>query len=194
MKWVVLVIVISVGLYTFLTLRYRKPGPAHKPYQEAQDRALSARLQEAGWSRVPVTLRRPAESPAGASTPAAVTRDQPGLGPDLAKILPAPAYQLASADRVVAPAEIAHGAEYTATFTGNLVDLHQHVAGMTLYRRGETIVLIPDLERIGEPGLLSRWNDGQYELAFPTHALAPGRYRVRLCVRGAAPTWSFTVR
>ena len=194
MKWVVLVIAVAIGLYTFLTLRYRKPGPSHRPYEEAQERVLAARLQEAGWSRVPVTLRRPAESAAGTTVPAAVTRHQPGLGPELAAIMPAPRDQLASADRIVAPAEIARGTEYTATFTGNLADLHHHVAGMTLYRLGETIVLIPNLERIGEPGLLSRWNDGQYELAFPTHALPPGRYRVRLCVRGAAPTWSFTVR
>ena len=42
--------------------------------------------------------------------------------------------------------------------------------------------------------LLSRWADANYDVTFPTSALAPGRYEVRLVARGAAAQWTLVVK
>jgi hypothetical protein len=75
MKWIVLTIVLVVVPYTSLTLRYRKPGPAFRPYQDMEDRANVMRLLAAGYQRITLSARRPADPlpPAAAAvvTPAA---------------------------------------------------------------------------------------------------------------------------
>ena len=120
MKWIVAAIVLFVAGYTVVNLYFRKPGRPYRPYQDAQDRATTARLLAAGWQRLPVDSRRPIEKPASANTPAAVTRDEAGLGPDLAAKFAEQPKLLATIDRVVAPAAVAHGADYTAYFTTTL--------------------------------------------------------------------------
>src|SRR6185436_2664308 len=70
MKWVVLVIVVCITAYTILTLRFRKEGPAFRPYEDLQKRANVARLLSAGYQRIAVTAERPAETsraPGGAT-------------------------------------------------------------------------------------------------------------------------------
>ena len=66
MKWVVLVIVVSLGAYTYLTLHYRKESPAFRPYQDSKNRAGVMRLLSAGFQRVTLTAQRPAD---GAGVP-----------------------------------------------------------------------------------------------------------------------------
>ena len=194
MKWIVVAIVAFVVVYTLVNFYFRKPGRAYRPYQDAQDRATTARLLAAGWQKIPVDTRRPVEKPVAEATPAAVTREAAGLGPDLeAKFAEKPRL-LATIDRVVAPAAVEHGGSYDAYFTASLVDLKAQVGDLTLFRRGNELVLIPSIEPLPGKELKSRWNDSTYWVSFSTANLPPGRYQMRLVAQGPAAAWSFTVK
>lgn len=194
MKWIVVAILLFVAGYTVVNFVFRKPGPAYRPYQDAQDRATTARLLAAGWSMLPVDTRRPVEKPGAPGTPAAVTRGGIGLGLDFAPNFAEQPVLAASIDKVVAPPEVAHGADYTLYFTASLADLKGQLGGVSLYRRGQELVLVPAVEDLPDAQLMSRWKDSTYAATFPTTALSPGRYTVRLVARGPAATWSFTIR
>ena len=194
MKWIVAVIVVFIVGYTLVNVYYRKPGPGYRPYQDAQDRATTARLLAAGWQKVTVDARRPAERPAVDDTPAAVTREFPGLGPDLESKFATKPRLLATIDRVVSPAVVARGRNYAAYFTATLADLKEQVDELTLYRRGNELVLIPSTEKLPGKDLRSRWNDSTYWVSFPTTNLPPGRYEMRIVAKGPALTWSFTIK
>jgi hypothetical protein len=194
MKWIVLAIAIFIVGYTLVNYYYRKPGRAFRPYQDMNDRATTARLLAAGWQKMPVDTRRPAEKPAADDTPAAVTRDAAGLGADLeAKFAEKPKL-LATIDRVVSPEAVAHGSDYAAYFTASLVDLKAQVGEVSLYRKGNELVLVPTTEPLPGKDLMSRWNDSTYWLSFSTANLPPGRYQMRIVARGPAVAWSFTVK
>lgn len=194
MKRVVAAIVVSLALYTFFTLYFRKPGAPYRPYQDAQDRATTARLLAGGWSRIPVKLSRPVEVAAPAATPAAVTREGTGLGAELEAAFAERPKLLAAVGRVVAPGEVVRGEEYRVHFRGTLPDQHAQLGEIVLFRRGETLVLIPTIEALPDRGLLSRSPEAGYELAFSTQDLPPGRYQVRLSAQGAAASWRFNIR
>ncbi len=194
MKWIVLVIGLFIAVYTLVNVYYRKPGPGYRPYQDAQDRATTARLLAAGWQKLPVDARRPVETPSTADTPAAVTRDFPGLGADLEARFATKPRLLASIDRVVAPAAVARPGDYTAYFTASLAGLKEQVGELTLYRNGHELVLVPSTEPLPGRDLKSRWADSTYWVSFPTTALPPGRYQMRIVAQGRAAAWSFTVR
>lgn len=194
MKRVVAVIAVSLALYTFFTVYFRKPGTPYRPYQDAQDRATTARLLAGGWSRIPVQLSRPVETTTPATTPAAVTREGAGLGAELEAALAEKPKLLAAVGRVVAPSEVAQGETYHALFRGTLPDQRVQLGHVVLFRRGDTLVLIPTTEPLPDQGLLSRSTEAAYQLAFSTQSLPPGRYHVRLSAQGAAAAWSFSVR
>ena len=194
MKWIVLAILLFVVPYTFLTLHYRKPGPAYRPYQDAQDRATVARLLAAGWQKMPVNTRRPVEKPATDDAPAAVTRDFPGLGSELQDKFAEKPRLLATIDRVTAPTAVSHGEDYSLYFTASLSDLKAQMGELTLYRHGSELVLVPTLENLPGKELMSRWNDSSYSATFSTASLPPGRYSARIVAQGPAAAWSFTVK
>jgi len=194
MKWIVVVIGLFIVGYTAVNLYFRKPGRAYRPYQDAQDRATTARLLAAGWQKLPVDARRPVEKPVAEDAPAPVTRAAAGLGPDLTASFAEPPKLLATIDRVVAPAAVAHGADYSAYFTASLASQKAQVGDLTLYRRGNELVLIPSTEPLPGKELMSRWSDSTYCVNFSTASLPPGRYQVRLVAQGPAAAWSFTVR
>ncbi len=194
MKWIVLAIAVFVVGYTVVNLYFRKPGRAFRPYQDMNDRATTARLLAAGWQKMPVDTRRPVEKPAADEAPASVNRELPGLGADLeAKFAEKPKL-LASIDKVVPPGSVAHGSEYSAYFTASLTDLKAQVGEVTLYRKGNELVLVPSTEPLPGKELMSRWNDSTYYVSFPTANLPPGRYQMRIVARGPALAWSFTVK
>ena len=194
MKWIILAIALFIVGYTWVNLHFRKPGRAFRPYQDMNDRATTARLLAAGWQKMPVDTRRPAEKPAADETPAAVTRDVAGLGTDLeAKFAEKPKL-LATIDRVVSPATVTRGGDYCAYFTASLTDLKAQVGEVTLYRKGNELVLVPSTERLPGQDLMSRWNDSTYWLCFSTANLPAGRYQMRIVAQGPAVAWSFTVK
>ena len=194
MKWIVVAIVIFMIGYTAVNFWFRKPGPAYRPYQDAQDRATVARLLAAGWQKMPVNTRRPVEKPATDDAPAAVTRDFPGLGSELQDKFAEKPRLLATIDRVTAPTAVSHGEDYSLYFTASLSDLKAQMGELTLYRHGNELVLVPTLENLPGKELMSRWNDSSYSATFPTASLPPGRYSVRIVAQGPAAAWSFTVK
>ncbi len=192
MKWVVLSIVVFIVLYTAVNILYRKPTPPHRPYEEMVNRTITARLQAAGWQRLPVSLRRPADKPpAGEAT---VVRGAHGLGTTLEACFVEPPHLLASIDHVSAPATVAHGADYTAYFTGSVPDQQLQLGEVYVYRHDREIVLLPTTEHLPGNRLLSRWADAGYGFTVPTGALAPGRYEMRVVAHGAALQWTLEVR
>jgi hypothetical protein len=194
MKWIVVAIVVFVVGYTYVNLHYRKPGRAFRPYEDMNAQATTARLLAAGWHKLPVDTRRPVERPGSADVPAAITRGEAGLGADLAPRFAAPPDLAATIDRVVSPASVAHGEEYTAYFTASQADLQTQLGELALYHREHELVLVPTVEPLPGHDLRSRRNDSSYCAAFSTASLPPGRYRIRIVARGPAATWSFTVR
>jgi hypothetical protein len=194
MKWVVAAILVFVVGYTFLNLRYRKPGKPHEPYAELLSRATAAKLQAAGWERIPVDARRPAEKTTADTATAVVGRGGPGLGAELTEIFAERPRLLGTIDRVIAPTVVRHGEQYSAYFAASLSDLHGQLADLALYRKGNTLVLIAGVEPLPGRDLRSRWNDSSYWFGFPTQSLPPGRYHVRLVAAGPAATWSFELR
>jgi hypothetical protein len=193
MKWVVLVIGVFIVGYTLVNLFYRKPGPGHLPYEESRHRVTAARLQQGGWERLPVEARRPVEKPSAAD-PAAISRGSFGLGLELDACFADRPLLLASIDNVAAPATVARGADYTAAFTASLPDQQLQVGEMQLFRHGDELVVVPNLEHLPGPQLLSRWRDANYSVSFSTQDLAPGRYKVRVVANGPAAEWTLTVK
>jgi hypothetical protein len=183
-----------VAGYTAVNLLYRKPGPAYRPYQDAQDRATTARLLAAGWHKLPVRFHRPVEKPALDGEAATVKRAAAGLGPDLTPQFAEAPKLLASIDRVLAPVSVAHGADCTAFVTASLGDPHAQLGEFSLYRKGHELVLVPVVESLPGRELMSRWSDSTYLVTFPTASLPPGRYEVRVVANGPAAAWSFTLR
>jgi hypothetical protein len=194
MKWVVAAIIVFAAGYTVVNFYFRKPGQAYRPYQDAQDRATTARLLAAGWQKVPVELRQPMEKAASADNPAAVSRGAPGLGLDMAPNFAEAPKLLASIDRVVAPGAVGRGAEYSAYFTASLVSQKAPLGELSLYRKGNNLVFIASSETLPGKQLMSRWPDSNYCLSFSTDGLEPGRYQARLVANGPAAAWSFVVR
>lgn len=194
MKWIVVTIGLFVVGYTAVNLYFRKAAHPYQPYQDAQDRATTARLLAAGWHKLPVETRRPAEKPATDDTPAAVTRATIGLGPDLAPKFAEPPRLLAAIERVVAPAGVARGADYSAYFTARLPSQKALVGELSLYRKGTELVFIPTTEALPGKALMSRWSDATYWVNFSTANLPPGRYQARIVAKGPAAAWSFTVK
>jgi hypothetical protein len=194
MKWIVVAIAVFVTGYTLVNIYFRKPGRGFRPYEDMNNRATTARLLAAGWQKMPVDTRRPVERPSAEDIPAAVTRDTAGLGPDLESKFAEKPKLLATIDRVVSPASVAHGSDYAAYFIASLPDLKVQFGDLTLYRKGNELVLIPTTEPLPGRELKSRWNDSTYWVSFPTAGLPPGRYQVRIVAKGPAATWSFNVK
>jgi hypothetical protein len=193
MKWIVLAIAIFAVGYTAVNLYFRKPGNAYRPYQDAQDRATTARLLEAGWHKLPLEHRRPTETAGDNATLAPITRGAVGLGVDFDPHFAEKPQLVASIDRITAPASIAHGQDYTLYFTASLADLKGQLGDLTLYRRENELVLVPSIEKLPDKELLSRRNDSSYSATFSTATLPPGRYTARIVAQGPAATWTFTV-
>lgn len=180
--------------YTLVNLYFRKPGRAYRPYQDAQDRATIARLVAAGWQKIAVDLRRPAEKAFAATAPATISRDYIGVGSDLDEKFAEKPKLLATIDKVVSPSTVDHDKDYSLYFTGSLTDLKAQVGELTLYRKGNVLVLIPSIEPLPGSELMSRWNDSTYWVNFSTSNLPPGRYEMRIVANGPAAVWNFTIR
>ena len=194
MKWIVVAILVFAIGYTAVNFYFRKPGRAYRPYQDAQDRATTARLLAAGWHKLPVDTHRPVGNAPAAARAATVSHGAVGLGLDFAPNFAEPPKLVASIDSVNAPSEVAAGTDYSFHFTATLVDQKHPLGELTLYRRGNELVFVPTTEDLPGQQLMTRWNDSTYAVSFATGALAPGRYSARLVARGPARTWNFTVK
>jgi len=194
MKWIIVAIMIFVVGYTAVNFFYRKKGPAYRPYQDAQDRATTARLLAGGWHKIPIETRRPMEKPDFSGATAAISRHIMGLGPDLESKFAEKPRLVSSIDRVTAPASVARGAPCEIYFTATLSQLNAQVGDLDLYHHDRELVLIPSLENLPGKALLSRWNDSTYYVSFSTANLSPGKYTMRIVAMAPAATWTLEVR
>ena len=191
MKWILLVILLGIGAYTYLTLHYRKPGPAFQPYSDLKDSANTKRLLSAGSRRVsllaelPVDPGAPGAGAATAAAPAglppalrATLVDQPQLPAEIVSVAAAPAVSSLFA--------------YPIGFRCSLPDHKQQLAGADLYVRGEEIIVAPDFDRLAG-ALLARNRESLIRLTVPAGALKPGRYRVTLVGAQSSRAWALQV-
>jgi len=192
MKWVVLVILLAIIPYTFLTLHYRRPGRAYEPYHEMKDRANTLRLLSAGFQRINLNAERPAD-PARGGSAAAILPAPGGLPAALADTLVEKPLLPAEIVTVTAPPVTNAMFAYRVELTCGLPDNHEQLGGAALYLRGEEIIIVTDFERIsGE--LLARARESLVRLTVPAGTLKPGRYHVTLVGAHGSKAWTLEVR
>lgn len=191
MKWIVLTIIVVLVPYTFLTLYYRKPGPAYRPYQDAQERANVVRLLSAGYQRITVAAQRPADSPRAAAA-APTTAVLGGLPSELVATLVQKPLLPPEIHAVTAAPSVSALQPYAIQFTCTLPDNKQQLAGAELYVKDAEIVITPDFELL-TGGLLARSHESVILLTVPAGALKPGTYRVTLAGQHSSRAWSVQV-
>lgn len=193
MKWVVLAILVVIVPFTYLTLHYRKTGPAFRPYEDMQQRANVVRLLSAGYQRIPLPAERPADPLAGSPASADIAPAAGGLPAELKATLVQAPLLPSDITRVSAPPQASAFLPYSFRFACTLPDHKRQLAGADLYMKGEEIVITPDYEKLsGE--LLARSNENIIQLTVPAGALKPGRYRVTIAGQQTSRAWTLQVR
>lgn len=192
MKWVVLAILLLVVPYTIVTLRYRKEGPAFEPYEDLKKRANVARLLSAGYQRIPIVAQRPADT--GRAAGGAWTAPASGgLPEDLRTTLVEPLQLPVEITQVTAAPTTAAAQPYTIQLACTLPDDKRQLGGADLYLRGETLVITPTFEPIGDT-LHARSRHAAVLLTVPAGTLKPGHYAVTLVGERTSRAWSLEVR
>lgn len=192
MKWIVLAILVLIVPYTFLTLRYRKAGPAFQPYEDMKNRANVARLLAAGYQRIPITAQRPADGGRVASG-AAVLPDVGGVPADLRSTLVEPPLLATEILSVTAAPVMAPQQPYVIQLSCTLPTDRQQLGGAELYVRGDRVVLLPTFEHVAD-GLVTRSRQAVVLLTIPAGALKPGRYDCVLVGERASRGWPLEVK
>ncbi len=192
MKWIALAIVIVIVPYTFLTLWFRKPGPAFRPYEDMNTRANVSRLLSAGYQRIPLSAQRAAD-PLHLRSTVTASRGPGGLPDELkATFVEPPLLPLEILHVSAAPT--ANGVQaYPVQFTCRVKDDKQQLAGADLYLKEDEIVILPTFERVSGD-LLTRTREPAVAIAIPAGALKPGHYSVRVVAERAASVWMLDVR
>lgn len=194
MKWIIAAILVCVVPYTYVNLKFRKPNPAHEPYQDNKDRAGVMRLLAAGYHRIELAARKPMDPrhfPLDA--PPAVTRGIPGgLPPMLSETLIDKPLVPAAVLSVRTPARTRSDATYTLQFSCNQPDHGEHFATARAYRRGNQVTILPAFEPL-QGDLQSRFLETTVNLTFPAGTLAPGTYQLTLVGARGSQTWPLDV-
>jgi hypothetical protein len=191
MKWIVASILVFIPIYTYLTLHYRRPGPAFNPYGDMRDRADVIRLLRAGYQRVTLDASRPADEPGGA--PAATMPAPGGLPEDLRKTLIESPLLPLEVNSVTADASAVSAIDYPIVINYTIADNKRQLSGAHLYEKPGEIVIIADFEHLAG-GLLARTRDGSALLDVPPGSLRPGTYRVTLVGERSSRSWTLHVR
>jgi hypothetical protein len=190
MKWIVLSIILFIPAYTFLTLHFRRPGPAFRPYQDLRDRTDVVRLLKAGYKRIAIDASRPAQSPA--SGPLAAGAAPGGMPEELARTLVEKPLLPLEITSVSAPVSASSGIDYQVALEYTLADNRRQLCGAHLYERGGELVIVADFEQL-HGGLLARTREGSALLTVPPGTLRPGKYRVTLVGERSSRTWELSV-
>ncbi len=199
MRWVVVTIVVFLVPYTYLNIKYRKPGPAFEPYADFTARAEAERLAKAGYTRVTASLERPFPAPAagslfaGAAAPVVATAVG-GLPTELGELLSAPPSLVAGASALYAPAEVPAGHSFRLSVSLRHDDGAARPVGADVYlRAGGGVVVVPSVEPIPE-GLQVRRPEELVVLTVPAGAIPPGSHEVVLITRETSLVWTLLVR
>src|SRR5207248_11660846 len=116
-----LAIILVIIPYTFLTLHYRKRGPAFRPYEDLRKRANVARLLSAGYQRIPLPARLPADRLVNVAS-AAIAPATGGLPPALKSTLAQPPLLPIEITNVSAPPDVSAVQPYAFRFACTLPD------------------------------------------------------------------------
>ena len=192
MKWIIVAILAMIVPYTFLTLRYRKPGPAFQPYQDMKSRANVARLLAAGYQRIPLTAQRPADG-ARATGNAPITRSSGGIPADLRSTLVESPRLPLEITSVTASATASTLQPYVIQLTCTLPDDKQQLGGAELFLREETIVITPTFEPV-TGDLRTRSRESAVLRTVPAGALKPGTYSVTVIGEHASRAWNLEMK
>ncbi len=192
MKWIVVAILVMIVPYTFITLRYRKSGPAFEPYEDLKARANASRLLNAGYRRIPIVSTRPADGIRAAGG-AALTPAAGGLPADLRTTLVEPPQLPAEIAGVVAAPSAIATESYAIQATCTLPNDRYQLSGADIFVRGENVVIAPTFDRLGgEMSVRSR--QSTVLLTIPPETLKPGKYVVTLVAEHASQTWPLEVK
>ncbi len=194
MKWVALVIVVSLAAYTYLTLHYRKTNPAYRAYQDTKDRAGVMRLLSAGFQRVVLTAQRPADPSTriALGSPANAAPSAGGLDTELASSLLDLPLLPSDITHVSAASSVSTLLAYPIQFTCALADNKRQLSGAELYVRENTVTLIPIFEQL-DASLLARSRESVVLVTIPPGTLKAGSYKVTLVGERASRTWTLQV-
>ncbi len=197
MRWIVASIVLFLVPYTYITIKYRKPGKAFEPYADFKEQANVHRLNDAGYRRVAIRAERPFPSLApGEITRGAPARPAPApgglpdpLGKTLVEIplLPVGYRDLVAAEELgsMLPARI----QFVARFETD----REQLGGAEVFLRENTIVIVPTFEAV--PGdLQARSKESPVLLTLPGGLLGPGEYLITLAGARDSLRWSVVVR
>jgi hypothetical protein len=191
MKWIVASILVFIPIYTYLTLHYRRPGPAYNPYRDMRDRADVIRLLKAGYQRVALDASRPVEDAHELSAPMSLAPG--GLPEDLRTTLVESPLLPLEVKTVSAASDAVSGIDYQISLDYTIPDNKRQLSGAHLYLKPGEIVIVPDFERLaGE--LLARTREGSALLDVPPGSLRPGTYRVTLVGERSSRSWTLRVR
>ena len=195
MKWVALAILVCIVPYTWITLKYRKEGPAYQPYQDNKDRAQVMRLLDAGFQRVAGSLQRAVDPLPSAAPPAhaATERVPGGMPPVLSELLIDPPLVPETVTQVLAPAVLAADQPWRIGVVATTPERHEVLASATLFRhdREFTLAIAYDPQ---DHTLEARRLATTAWIELPPGTLEPGTYRATLVGARNALRWTFTVR
>lgn len=192
MKWIVIGILACIVPYTWLTLAYRKAGPAHEPYQDNKDRAQVLRLLDNGFSRFELPLATLVD-PMVTPDPIATTEPLPGgLPPLLRDVMIDPPVVPTRFAVVTAPTSALSGAPYDFTFTGIQPHHHAQPTQAVLYlRQQEGVIVVAYAQTPGD--LQTRKLQFTARLTLPAHTLAPGTYQMTVVGAVESRRWTLEV-
>lgn len=191
MKWIALSIILFMGVYTFLTLEYRKPNRAYEPYNDMKDRGQTRNLITAGYQRIPVRVDRPT-NPQSIPTDAVTTDSPGGIPSSLSESL---FDQPALADSYTNLSAAPHSnalMPYTLLVQSVVADQQHQISGAYLYVQNDQVYLVPEIEKL-EGSLLSRRRDNLMRLIIPGGAFKPGTYQVQLSGSKSSLNWTLQV-
>lgn len=197
MKWVVLAIVLFVIGYTLVMIFFRKPGQAHQPYDDAKQRAKTARLVAAGYQQVLLSAERPAD-PAPSKivighTKANVTAASGGIDSELAIALAERPLMAESITQVTATADSDAKEPYRVLFSATLRDHKRMISGGVLFRRANQLYLLPIFEPI-QGQLLARTKETTVILTVPAGVIPPGKYQTTLIGENSSRRWDISLK
>jgi hypothetical protein len=196
MKWIVLAILVFIAGYTFITLRYRKPGKSYEPYRQTRDRATQQRLEQAGYVRIAANISVPADpqrSAASLGKAVSVNRNVDGGMPaELASTLLDKPNLPDSFTNITAPSSVTALMPYTFQFTCSVPDKKFALAETYVYVKGDDIAVVPSFEKLGGE-LLARSRDNPILVSIPGGTLKPGEYTLRLIGKGSSRQWTVQV-
>ena len=192
MKWIIVAILAMIIPYTFVTLRYRKPGKPFQPYEDMKNRANVSRLLAAGYQRIPLLAQRPADS-ARAMGGADIAVVSGGLPSELRSTLVEVPLLPVEIESVTAAPTASTLLAYVIQLACTLPNDKQQLAGAELFIREGSIVITPTFEPVGGD-LQTRSPHAAVLLTVPAGALKPGKYSATVVGERVSRAWSLEVK